>query len=103
MKKLTRFIFLIFLLFLTAPGFAQEERKPSVVENELTQISLIVSGSSVRIQNANKGNTLEIYNILGVKVSSVKIDASDKIINLNLPKGCYILKIENIVRKIAIK
>lgn len=103
MKKLTLFISLIFLLSLTANGFAQEERKPSIAENELTQIYLTVSGSSIRIQNADRGDTLEIYNILGVKVSSTKIDSLDKTINLNLPKGCYILKIENTVRKIAIK
>lgn len=103
MRKFTLFIFLLFLLFTSVDNFAQSGKRPLIVENEVTQIVLTITGSTVRVQNAEKGNTLEIYNILGVKVSSIKIDSSDKTIALNLPKGCYILKIGDVVRKIAIK
>ena len=58
---------------------------------------------SVRIRNAAAGAKLEIYNVLGLKVQSIKIDTANKTVALSLPKGCYILKLENIVRKIAIK
>ncbi len=103
MRKFTLFIFLLFLLFTSVDNFAQSGKRSLIVENEVTQIVLTITGSTVRVQNAEKGNTLEIYNILGVKVSSIKIDSSDKTIALNLPKGCYILKIGDVVRKIAIK
>lgn len=72
-------------------------------QTEEPALRLTVDGNSVRVQNAAPGNTLEVYNVLGIKVLSVKLDTADKTIALNLPKGCYILKIENIVRKIAIK
>lgn len=103
MKKFTLFISILLVLFLAETSYAQEERKSAPVENEITQISLTTNGNIVRLQNADKNSILEIYNVLGVKVASIKIDSSDKTITLNLPKGCYILKIENIVRKIAIK
>ena len=45
---------------------------------------------------------MQIYNVAGVRVMTVKIDSSDKTYNLNLPKGCYIVKVGKIVRKISI-
>lgn len=34
---------------------------------------------------------------------SIKIDGQDKRYTLNLPKGCYIIKVGNVVRKISIR
>ena len=34
---------------------------------------------------------------------SVKVEGMDKRIELNLPKGCYIVKVGKVVRKIYIK
>lgn len=82
-------------MYSPAPAAFWQEEEPS--------LTLSVNGNSVKIQNATPGNVLEVYNVLGIKVHSVKLDAADKTVTLNLPKGCYILKIENIVRKIAIK
>ena len=47
--------------------------------------------------------TLEIYNVAGVKLMNIKVDGGDKRYELNLPKGCYIVKISKVVRKIYIK
>jgi hypothetical protein len=46
---------------------------------------------------------LFIYNVAGVRVMSLKIEGADKLIDLNLPKGCYIVKVGKVVRKISIK
>ena len=52
--------------------------------------------------------TLEVYNVTGVRIMNVKIDSYDKVIDLALAKGCYIVKIENqaktktFVRKVTI-
>ncbi len=72
-------------------------------EVEQPAISVTVTGNTIRIQNAYPGAQLEVYNVLGIKVQVLKLDAADKTFTLNLSKGCYILKIENVVRKIAIK
>lgn len=61
----------------------------------------VVNGNSIRVQNA-LGETMEIYNITGVKIASHKIDTPDKTINPGLSRGCYIVKIGKTVRKISI-
>jgi len=66
-------------------------------------LTLTITGNTIHLQNATPGTSLEVYSVLGIKVLSVKIDASEKTFVLNLSKGCYILKIENLVRKIALK
>ena len=102
--KIIVLCFLIIFSFLSYPVvYAQEGRKSLPIDNEQTSVTLTVIGNTVRVQNAAPGSVLEIYNVLGMKVSSIKIDSVDKVITLNLPKGWYILKIENIARKVAIK
>lgn len=103
MRKFTLIAFLLFFLFTVQNTVAQSEKKTLIVESDITREILTINGNIVRVQNATKNSNLEIYNILGVKVSSVKIDSTDKTITLNLPKGCYILKIGDIVRRITIK
>ena len=58
--------------------------------------------ASVQIAGAN-GETLHIYNVAGVRIKSIKIDGDDKRFELNLPKGCYILKVGKTVRKISVR
>lgn len=71
-------------------------------EAEVTVISIAVTGSTVRIGGAS-GEVLNVFNLAGVKVGSYRIDSADKTIDLNLSRGCYILKIGNVVRKISIR
>ena len=59
--------------------------------------------SSVEIIDQDNGQTLEVYNIAGVKVMAIKVEGQDKRFDLNLPKGCYIVKVGKVVRKISIK
>ena len=72
------------------------------VETEVGGIAIALNGSQLRVANAN-GQTLEIYNLAGVRVTTVRIDSEEKTLNLNLKKGCYMLKIGKFVRKISIR
>lgn len=103
MRKFTLLLFFLFFLSASMNIYAQSEKKPLIVESEVTQLVLTIDGNTIRIQDADKDSTLEIYNILGVQISSIKIDSADKTVVLTLPKGCYMLKIGDIVRKVAIK
>jgi|WetSurMetagenome_2_1015567.scaffolds.fasta_scaffold177386_2 hypothetical protein len=102
MKKL---LFIILLTGLSIQGFCNP--KTDIPSSEMTEVdlatTLVISGNSVHIENAPKNSTLEVYNVLGMRVATFKIDSSDKTITLNLTKGWYILKVDNLVRKIAIK
>ena len=72
------------------------ENRPAV-EREIS-----VEGQSVHVVGAN-GQVLDVYNIVGVKIASVKVEGMDKRLDLNLQKGCYILKIGKVVRKVSVK
>lgn len=49
------------------------------------------------------GLDLKVYNVTGVLVKSLRVDSDDKRYDLNLPKGCYIVKVGKTVRKISIR
>ncbi len=100
MKKVLLIALATMLLVAPARTFAQTDSEP--LENTLSDITLTVNGTNVRISNAN-GEIMEIFNLTGVKVASVPIDSPEKTFKLTLPKGCYILKVGKIVRKISIR
>lgn len=103
MKKIT-FLFFLLIAFPCAILNAQEVITQESIQDEEPEIIITVTdNTTVRIQNAPDDSVMEVYNIVGVKVTSEKIDSSDKTVTLNLSKGYYILKIENVVRKIVIK
>lgn len=76
-----------------------------IIETELPQgqtIGISVVESTMHVTNA-AGQTLYIYNVAGVRVMSIKVDGIDKRYELNLQKGCYIVKVGKVVRKISIR
>lgn len=103
MKQFIRNITII--LFLTALSLPINAA-PSVMiidQEQMQQPAITFAAeSTLRITNAN-GMMLTIYNVAGVRVHAVKIEGMDKHIDINLPKGCYIVKVGKVVRKISIK
>ena len=73
-----------------------------VIDNDVQTINISVSESTLHITGGN-GQTLHIYNVTGVRVMSIRVDGMDKRYELNLPKGCYIVKVGNVVRKISLR
>ncbi|MBR0260155.1 MAG: T9SS type A sorting domain-containing protein [Prevotella sp.] len=65
-------------------------------------ISITVDGQWVTINGA-QGLTLEIVSLTGRQIKTIKIESPAQRIELNVPKGCYILKIGKLVRKVAIR
>ena len=65
------------------------------------EIRITKSGLNIRVQNAG-GQTLEIFNITGKRISTCKIDSNDKTVTLNQGERCYILRINKFVRKISV-
>ena len=77
-----------------------EEVVNNQIEQELNQVSISVSGSTLRVKNA-EGLTLEVYGITGEKVYTQNIDSSSKAFELSqLQRGYYIVKIGKFTRKI---
>lgn len=73
-----------------------------IAEAEQQEITIYVSGSKLHVVGA-AGLNLSIYNITGVRVLSLKVEGSDRSYELSLAKGCYIVKVGNVVRKFSIK
>ena len=95
--------FLLFTVLLVgAPACASAENAIEIIDNEIQNISISVSESILHVTGAN-GLVLEVYNVAGVRVMSVKVEGQDKKYELNFPKGCYIVKVGKLVRKISIR
>ncbi|MDD6437339.1 MAG: T9SS type A sorting domain-containing protein [Prevotella sp.] len=98
-------IFTLLLLSVLVCGFplsASAVNAFEAVENEFEQVNVSVTGSSLHVTGAN-GDVLYIYNVAGVRVWSARVEGSDRTYQLNLPKGCYIVKVGKTVRKISIR
>lgn len=77
---------------------------PAVTEIEAVsadEVSIKAEGRKVHVSGA-ADETLEVYNIAGVKVASYEIDAPEKTITLTVPRGVYILHVGNVARKVNI-
>lgn len=53
--------------------------------------------------NGAENQMLEVVSLTGKKVLQEKIDSPAQKIEVSLPKGCYIVKVGNVVRKISVK
>lgn len=87
------------------PSEVHAQQAAESVETAVQPVKISVSGSTnqdVRVQNA-EGQHLEVYNLIGVRVSSFRIDSADKTITLGLQRGCYILKVGKVVRKVFLR
>ena len=79
----------------SAEAFSIEQ----TIEEEIT---ISVNGQGVVINGA-QGQTLEVVSLTGRRVMTLKIESPAQRVELNVPKGCYILKIGKVVRKVAIQ
>jgi len=94
-------IFSTFILF-GMPLSIRATESIEIIENNIDDISVIISGSVLTVTGAN-GQMLQVYNVAGMRVMNVKVEGDEKRYELSLPKGCYIVKVGNIVRKISIR
>ena len=101
MRNLLYMMFSMTLL-LCAPVSANSNNAIEIVDNDIVGITVTVSESTLRVTGAT-GLTLSIYNVAGVHVQSFRVEGADRRYELNLPKGCYIVKVGKVVRKISIK
>ena len=95
------FAMILSLMMLVAvPYTAKAASAIEIIDTEIQNITVTVNESVLHVTGAN-GEVMHIYNVTGMKLMSVRVE--DKRIEINLPKGCYIVKIGKVVRKIYIK
>ena len=95
--------FLVCMVLATAvPVVSQAETMIEIIDNDTQNIAISVTETTLHISGAS-GQMVHIYNVAGVRVMSVKVEGMDKKFELNLSKGCYIVKVGKVVRKRSIK
>lgn len=99
MKK--TLLILLSAVLLGAPVSAYAFTGHEGIEQPSSNISIEIKNKEIRVSGAN-GKKIEIYNLTGVSISTNLIESNDATFPLNLPKGCYILKVGKVVRKISI-
>ena len=92
------------LLTLCTPVQVRANAAIEIIENDLqpTAANITVNGGSIRVSGAN-GKIMYVYNLAGVRIHSIKVEGADRTYDLNLSKGCYIIKVGTTVRKVSLK
>lgn len=102
------FAILFILLFTTSIPVKASQANRSESTRPQTQptkpeIEIVFIDNKIRVNNATIGSTLEIYSVVGLKVFDVKIKYPSGDYPVNLPKGYYIVRIGETVRKIVVR
>ena len=99
MRKIWTILFALFLVGALPSTAMEGEDTPLEIETDTVHIN--VPANKVNVLNG-EGKDLEIYNLTGVRVSTTPLESNDTNVHLNLPRGCYILKVGKVVRKVTI-
>lgn len=71
---------------------------------DIMTIDVYINGvDKIQLENIPTEGFLEVYSILGVKVTNKNLKTCTVDCSLNLPKGIYILKAGKIAKKIIVK
>ncbi len=100
-NKILAFIFAV-AMGAAVPVIAVADTSIEIIDTDIQTINVAVTESTIHVTGAN-GQVMHVYNVTGMKLMSVKIEGQDKKVEINLPKGCYIVKVGKVVRKIYIK
>ncbi len=103
MKKFL--IYTLFAAMLLPVSVAANASEPEALLQEqidADRISISVNQSTLYVNGAS-GLVLEVVSLTGRPVASIKIESPSQRVELNLPKGCYILKVGKVVRKVSIR
>lgn len=88
-----------------APAAAEVDEANVQADPEVSalaeEVTIKAEGRRITINGA-EDETLEVFNIAGVKVATYSIDAPNKTINLTVPRGVYILRVGKVARKVNI-
>lgn len=101
-RNILSLLFLMTLL-VGVPFGAMAFPSVEIIDNDFQTVNISVNEESVLRVTGAAGQVLDVYNVTGVKVMSIKVDGADKSYPLNLAKGCYIVKVGKVVRKVYVR
>lgn len=104
--------FLVFVLFsltfssqfVCRAQDVRQDRDEVARQKEDSRVMVVaLSGGQVQVRHAEPGTQVEVYSILGVRIATARIESDNQTLSLNLPRGYYIFKVGNVVRRVVIK
>ena len=102
-KRLLIFSFIVTLTLMAPQAVHASDAVSYALEQTIDEdIVISISGQTVTISGA-QGQTLEVISLTRRRIMSAKIESPAQRIDLNVPKGCYILKIGKVVRKVTVR
>ena len=90
------------LMSFTSSAMAGIPVAPGIEQMAEDDVNISVNGTVVTV-TGGQGMTLEVVSLTGRRVMTVRIETPSQRIELNTPKGCYILKIGKVVRKVSVQ
>lgn len=101
-KNILVLTFALFCAFSVPIIASAAEQEWSIEQLDESGINITISQSTLHITGA-AGMTLEVVSLTGRPVATIKIESPAQRVELNIPKGCYILKIGKVVRKVSVR
>ncbi len=102
MKYIKTLLFSL-LLAVSVSVFAEDGKQNSVSDADKQTIEITINGDKYFVSDVSSDTRAEIFSIIGLKVKTVEIKSGYGSEPISLPKGYYIIKVENTTRKIAVK
>lgn len=101
-KRILSMVFAAAMTLTIPMSIAAMSNEPTTEIDNEREVTIVVQQSSLIVNNA-QGQTLEVVSLTGKQVVKVKIESPSQRIELDIPKGCYIVKVGKVVRKVAIR
>lgn len=101
-KRILKYTFALTLSLAVPAVVIASEMAKQEMSAEPTEVIISVQQSSAIVTGA-VGQSLEVVSLTGKCLMTVRIDSPSQRIELNVPKGCYILKVGKVVRKVTVR
>lgn len=72
-------------------------------DSDKLAVELTINGVKFTVEGLPQNGFVEVFNILGTKITGFQVNGGINTSRVNLPKGYYILKSDNQTKKIVIK
>ena len=105
MKRIVIIVSAVLALALFVPTTASSsvlrEYALGIMDFQDSEVTISYSQGSVYV-SGGEGLTIEVISLTGNKVFEQQIESPSQKFELNIPKGCYIVKVGKVVRKVSI-
>lgn len=92
----------IIICLVCLPLLCSAQKKVDM-DSDRQGVELVINGEKVTVQTIPFDGVVEVFNVLGTKVTTFVVSSGVCNSRINLPKGYYILKSDNTTKKIVVK